>query len=755
MNITQKTPSVVLTALFLVALVPIGAVNAVPTVASEFYYGVEYDWSSVDTDLENLTGLDVPEIFGEVMGAADDAGLHLILGQLQTGSSNVYIHHTENIMPQTIQDNDGKNVSVWSRTDDVTLRHGILADSILQTDWSETIFGTEPKSFDINMFQSLEQVLTVDMTYTEYLDTNSDLVGADMIFSMATSIEFDLNVDALFEGGGEEFPIDFDSTLSAGYSITDSTSQWRLNSPDSIYVDISSNDNFNWDCHDCGSIDGNYTGTFDYLFSLNGIPTEDFGLDVGEFDLDVSDSLTNSGTFDMDVNGEYDFDMGESLTVDLGDGEGMTTQVQSCESCLPGNPLMFLMMGHVLAGSGESFAQQITDDIGEELSDGLASTLNSVLGGFNAEGNTDGNLALYVFDGEDASGSPSDGTDDNLIRIAMTQGGDINWEAVSVNISVNNGAPITCGNTPSSTAGCVLVEYGDVGDQVWSVGDGVTIKENGVDICSIGCDIEFTITDTWEGKTLDESSGIQARSMSSNDSRFICDNGNDIPLYWYDDGYDDCGDRSDEPNMPYPSDKLETIARALSDSNLQDVLEQFALNLENRLELIEPFDTLPYNDAMWAPLWSNEHASMVGVGVYVMNETGSYTMAGPVTEGYSDDLPAKLSIRYLSGLDANTATNGMEDAVSLSTIVDVKEHDLADIVDDLESAGIDVTNFLLPPISNTTDDIDDQASPTAEELAEEAGIVPFLSPITMIAIIALAGVVAGNRQKEHREEDDY
>ena len=61
----------------------------------------------------------------------------------------------------------------------------------------------------------------------------------------------------------------------------------------------------------------------------------------------------------MDAGGEFSFDKGDSMTVDLGDGDGLATQVQSCETCPPGNPLMFLMMGHVLVGSGEAFAEQI------------------------------------------------------------------------------------------------------------------------------------------------------------------------------------------------------------------------------------------------------------------------------------------------------------------------------------------------------------------------------------------------------------
>ena len=63
-----------------------------------------------------------------------------------------------------------------------------------------------------------------------------------------------------------------------------------------------------------------------------------------------------------------------------------------------------------------------------------------------AEGNTDGNLDLYVMDAEDAAGSPTDANNDTLVRVTMTQGSDINWaSAISEKISVNNGAPITCG----------------------------------------------------------------------------------------------------------------------------------------------------------------------------------------------------------------------------------------------------------------------------------------------------------------------
>ena len=120
----------------------------------------------------------------------------------------------------------------------------------------------------------------------------------------------------------------------------------------------------------------------------------------------------------------------------------------------------------------------------------------------------DGNLALYAFGGEDATGTVTDGTDDDLVRITMSQGGDLNWASVSVKISVDNGAPITCSNGDASGF-CDLIEFGNTGDQFWSVGDGVTIVESGQDICTSGsCVIKVTITDTREGKTLDESTAI-------------------------------------------------------------------------------------------------------------------------------------------------------------------------------------------------------------------------------------------------------
>ena len=118
------------------------------------------------------------------------------------------------------------------------------------------------------------------------------------------------------------------------------------------------------------------------------------------------------------------------------------------------------------------------------------------------EDNTDGDLALFAFDAQDSQGSPSNGTNDSLVMVTMTQGGDLNWASLSVQVSVNDSAPMTCDNPGESGGECQIVEFGNTDDQVWSVGDGVTLYENGLDICSDLCSLDIKIVDTREGKVI-------------------------------------------------------------------------------------------------------------------------------------------------------------------------------------------------------------------------------------------------------------
>ena len=582
-----------------VSIGPLTIVNASPpTETTEFYYGVEYDWNSINPDIENFTGLDLPEIFSEFMGAASDAGFELIIGQVNSGSSNIYTHYSEDISPQTIKDVDNMDVDVWSRTNDVTIRHGGLVDGIFMTEWLEQSFGSDPTGFDVDIEVGLENMLNVDITYVEYFNNDNNLVGADMAFSISTSSDLGFSFDAEIQGNGDNIPVDFDLDMSYGFSITNSQTEWRLNGPSPVYTSFSSGSNGIWDCNmddDCGTIDGDFNASIDYSFSVSGIPTEDFGLDEGEFDIEVSDmiSKTNLEFNDHVEDVNVEFSMGDSMVVDLGNGP--STNVVACDSCPPGNPLMFLMMGEVIANSGQTFAETIADEFVDNL-------------------------------------------DQDILDI-------------------------------------------------------------------------FGIDDT-------------------------------------DDEHDEQEEENDDLSDVEVGSELQNILDAMADSNLQNVMTTFGENLQTRMEEIETLDEFPYTNGMFAPLWSSEHATVVGVSLYVEDDNGSYVMAGPNTQGYGSMPPTQMSLRYLTGAEAMNAAIAIESADELNEIFDVNQHDVSQIAEDLEAAGIDTGDIEFISPTDDSSNTDETEVSEAEEKAESDGLLPFASPISVLAIIALAGFIIANKKDE-------
>ena len=229
----------------------------------------------------------------------------------------------------------------------------------------------------------------------------------------------------------------------------------------------------------------------------------------------------------------------------------------------------------------------------------------------------------------------------------------------------------------------------------------------------------------------------------------LVENGQTEPF----DTYQECMTVEDGPEV---SERMEKIAGALADSGLQNVLENFGQNLGATFDdLDENYEVpvFPYTDGMWAPLWSNEHATIVGVGVYAWDEDGNaYVIVGPETTGYSPDLPLTFaSIRYTTGVPAQEAQAEMAEFDDLADIVDVENHDLSELAADLEEAGADTSDLGLGDATTgeTTEDGDD-TPPTAEEVAEDAGLLPFVSPLTVMAMIGLAAL-AGNRRGNENE----
>ena len=81
------------------------------------------------------------------------------------------------------------------------------------------------------------------------------------------------------------------------------------------------------------------------------------------------------------------------------------------------------------------------------------------------------------------------------------------------------------------------------------------------------------------------------------------------------------------------------------------------------------------------------------------------------------------------------------------------QHDLAELEQVLEDAGANTDGLGLTDgtsdttdTTETTDEEEETTPPTAEEVAEDSGLLPFVSPLTVMAMIGLAAI-AGNRRR--------
>ena len=133
-----------------------------------------------------------------------------------------------------------------------------------------------------------------------------------------------------------------------------------------------------------------------------------------------------------------------------------------------------------------------------------------------------GSLDAYAFSDDDANNDPamSDSNGDALVEITMDQGQDLNWAMLSVRISVNDGTPMTCGESDDAEADCTWAPFGGPGnDKAWEAGEGITISEGDVDLCDGsdgGCTVEVVLTKKGTGSDADKKIGeINAHADSA------------------------------------------------------------------------------------------------------------------------------------------------------------------------------------------------------------------------------------------------
>jgi len=134
-----------------------------------------------------------------------------------------------------------------------------------------------------------------------------------------------------------------------------------------------------------------------------------------------------------------------------------------------------------------------------------------------AESNTDGSLNLYTFESKQAPANPTSADTDSLAILTMTQGQQTSWSVISVKLSINEAASTSCAVPGQTSGSCIIVDSSEDATS-WSIGEDVTVIENGVDLCSdVNCEMTFTITNIRTGQSLAKTSTGTGDASSSVD----------------------------------------------------------------------------------------------------------------------------------------------------------------------------------------------------------------------------------------------
>ena len=535
----------------------------VPTSSADFTdndptaWGVEYEWTNLDDDIEVMTTVSLEDIILDVSEAANFAGFDLTYVQANSGGTGIFIEQWEG-GTTTLVDADGDTHTVHERYTQLTVRHAILMDQAAVTSWADASTATG-ESIDATAFTDTEQMLVADILYTEYVTTDLEFVGADVTMSGELSMAAIAGLELLVEAGGETIDWDVEASASFGIEIQSLDVQSRMYEPTPLVDDLinaAPGDEVETSCSSttmssqCGEVSGTFQVATSYDLSLTGLPADELGLQANAFDITISDSLTDSGSF----TGE-EFELGLNYYF-LDTPTTLDVIVESGATAIPVQPVM-----------------------GFPMAPGLAET-----------------LALGMMHAADGS---------------------------------------------TNSAGVVDVIEQEMNDWMDDVND--------------------------QGDPED----------------FVCTNGNTVDYALVNNGFDDCGDNSDENNVSGTTpaqqfqDKMNAMGDAMAASNFELTMETFADRLEYHLEDYE--SNVPYEDGEPFMLWSDDEARFVGMMMLVEDDLGAtYNFLGPDSPTYAD-APAQISMTYHTGIAASDAQDLVANLVTLNDLAPTSNHDMSGI----------------------------------------------------------------------------
>ena len=191
-----------------------------------------------------------------------------------------------------------------------------------------------------------------------------------------------------------------------------------------------------------------------------------------------------------------------------------------------------------------------------------------------------------------------------------------------------------------------------------------------------------------------------------------------------------------------PSDKVVTIVEAIAESTLENALEIFGENLENRLSNFEDDFDIAYEDGMAYALFDAEDDRFVGFQLVASpGGTQWYTLIGPESNAYGTPTRG-VSVTYFTGLAAQEEAEVIEDQTELADLVDLTTHNTDEV--EAVNEGIDPETLPEDPV-DPEGGTEGETNTTQEEASS---LLPFVSPLMTVSMIALAGMFVTIRSKD-------
>ena len=758
----KRTIALLFACLMIVTTIP---ANVAAQDAEPIAFGIEYDYSNINADIESMIGLDLTEIFQEVMAAGDDAGIDLLIGRVTTGTTTIVFEQYDGDM--VTLDVDGTPTDFSTKITELTVRHGILDDFAVNAEWDDSYAGIE-----LTVGYDAEQLFNADVLYTEYFDGNMGLHGMDMEMDIEAMIEYSVGISGELSGDGESLPFDVELKIGTSYEINNGLLEVRMDEPSPVYSEMTNlqpGEQLAWSCNSdegsdpasvsdddgeigvtdqCSERNIHYETATSVVFELTGIPTEELGLPAGDFDISITDSVTDLYDGEVEL-----FFMGgvmqlldepsQMITID----DGSTLEVhQAYASPTPlAFPAMWAMMwANSVVGSGD-----------------YPTIVDALMGNDNFE---------EIF-GDFADGISGDGDDDEDYFVCA------NLNEISRDF-MDDGYD-DCGDNSDEEFWCTDNDGNSWQISPWSVNDGWEDCPNGEDetmgpqydlyINMMGSsedemEFEYSVYGLDDNEdyevswtvTNDEGTTSDAGSMAVTDQNDVYEaeiaeiNGPgeycvDVEVTRLSDDVmisesQECDSVSRDME---PSDKVITIVEAIGESTLENALEIFGENLENRLSNFEDDFDVAYEDGMAYALFDTEDDRFVGFQLVASpGGTQWYTLIGPESNAYGTPTRG-VSVTYFTGIAAQQEAEVIEDQTELADLVDLTTHNTDEVA--AVNEGIDPETLPEDP-ADSEGSADEETNTTTQD--EVSSLLPFVSPLMTVSIIALAGMFVTIRSKD-------